>query len=141
MSMCLLRPNTTLQHTSERLCVLNLPAAVSVPNIDCLNHLLESPPLDLEWDDAIRAAAARLKESWLLPETQHHPAVATLAVELAAFLCAYGLLAEEVRRSQAQADNPAVVTQPTAEPRNCTLWSEPPEFATDSAPNPGPLLA
>jgi hypothetical protein len=141
--MCLLHANATIQHTSERLCVPNLPAAVSVRDIDCLKHLLESPPLDLAWDDAIRAAAARLKESWLLPETRNHPAVAALAVELAAFLCAYGLLADEVRRGRAQADNPAVVTQPTEESRGGTLWSEPPGFAiaTDSAPNLGPLLA
>lgn len=139
--MYLLHPNTTLQHTSERICVANSPAVPTVPVIDCLKHLLESPPLEPDWDDAVRAAAARLKESWLLPETQHHPAVAAPAVELGAFLCAYGLLAEEVRRSQAQVDNSAVVTLPTAEPRNCTLWSEPPGFATDSAPNPGPLLA
>jgi hypothetical protein len=135
MSMCLLHPNTTLQHTNEQLCVPNLPAAISVPDIDCLKHLLESPPLDLDWDHAIRVAAARLKESWLLPETRNHPAVVALAVELAAFLCAYGLLAEEVRRARAKADNAAVVNQPTEEPRGGTMWSEPPRFAIDGLPN------
>ena len=40
-----------------------------------------------EWDQAVSAAAARLNEGWVLPETECHPAVAE---ELAAFLCAYG---------------------------------------------------
>jgi hypothetical protein len=41
-----------------------------------------------EWDQAVHAAAVRLNEGWVLPETRCHPAVAE---ELAAFLCAYGV--------------------------------------------------
>jgi hypothetical protein len=40
-----------------------------------------------EWNQAVRAAADRLNEGWILPETKCHPAAAE---ELAAFLCAYG---------------------------------------------------
>jgi hypothetical protein len=40
-----------------------------------------------EWNQAVRAAAARLNEGWILPETECDPAAAE---ELAALLCAYG---------------------------------------------------
>jgi hypothetical protein len=62
-------------------------------DMDCLNHSLQAPRLD--WGQAVRAATARLDEGWELPETKCDPAVEE---ELAAFLCAYGVLGEEVER-------------------------------------------
>lgn len=43
----------------------------------------------------MRAATARVNEGWELPETRCHPAVEE---ELAALLCAYGVLGDEVDR-------------------------------------------
>jgi hypothetical protein len=108
-----------------------LPGIASVPDVDSLKHLLEASPFHLDWHHAIRIAAARLKESWLLPETGSDPAVAALAVELAGFLCAYGLLAEEVHR-RARANTPAGTDRLMDEPQGGTFWSEPPGFATNS---------
>jgi hypothetical protein len=68
-------------------------ACEAAMDMNCLNHSLQAPRLD--WGRAVRAATARLDEGWELPETKCDPAVEE---ELAAFLCAYGVLGDEVDR-------------------------------------------
>lgn len=58
-----------------------------------------APALPLDWDHALHAAAARLKEQYVLPETADHPLLAGEVQWLAVLLCAYGRLAEEVDRA------------------------------------------
>lgn len=52
-----------------------------------------------DWSMAVRVAAARLEEHF---GTLDHPVVATLANELAALLCAYGMIEEEHDRMRAR---------------------------------------
>jgi hypothetical protein len=78
---------------------------MQVPHVVPVNHPPTQPPLD--WQQALRAAASRLNEKWLLPATRDHPAVADMAVQLAALVCAYGKLSEEVDRMQARPDGPS----------------------------------
>ena len=59
-------------------------------------HSLESRTVD--WGQAVCAAAGRLNEAWALPQTTCHPAGAGVEEELAALLCAYGVLTTEVDR-------------------------------------------
>lgn len=118
------RPNDMARKTVERPCVPSLLARTSEPESGCLNHSLETRPVD--WDQAMCAAAARLNEGWLLPETGNHPAVAELVWELAALMCAYGLVAEEVGRGPARASKLPILKLPTREHRCATLWGEPP---------------
>ena len=65
-------------------------------DVNSLNHSFQAPGLD--WRHAVRAAAARLDRGWELAETKCDPAVEE---ELAAFLCAYGVLGDEVDRLDA----------------------------------------
>jgi len=56
-------------------------------------------PIDggpVEWADAVDAAAARLIESWVNPDTTDHIVASGLADEFAATLCAYGMAPAEV---------------------------------------------
>jgi hypothetical protein len=72
---------------------------------------LDADPLD--WDHALEAAAARLIESSIEPDTIAHMETSGQANEFAATLCAYGLLVEEVEHMHRREDD-AKVTQPTA---------------------------
>jgi hypothetical protein len=49
-----------------------------------------------DWDNAVDAAAARLEESWVLPDATGRMLSSGLAGELAATLCAFGMVAAEV---------------------------------------------
>jgi len=71
--------------------------------------------LDLE--EARRVAAARLKEGWISPDTANHPVAAALVEELAALLCAYGLLAKEAERMRTGAEVPPQGTRPARKRR------------------------
>jgi hypothetical protein len=61
------------------------------------------------------AAEARLNEVRIEPGTGDHPLVAGAAVELAAELCAYGMLADEVDHMRARAPHGPADKQPTRE--------------------------
>ncbi len=50
----------------------------------------------LDWGHVVDAAAARLEESWVRPDSTGHMLASGLAEELAATLCAYGMVAAEV---------------------------------------------
>jgi len=75
-----------------------------LPEVVPVNRKREEPPLD--WRQALWAAASRLNETWILPTTRGHPAVADMAARLAMLVCAYGKLAEEVDRMEARPDAP-----------------------------------
>jgi hypothetical protein len=62
----------------------------------------------LDWNQALQVAAARLGEQYILADTAKHPLLADQVQWLAALLCAYGKLAEEVDRMQARAAEPPV---------------------------------
>ncbi|MGA3002988.1 MAG: hypothetical protein ABSE20_14825 [Acetobacteraceae bacterium] len=53
-------------------------------------------PRPLDWGHVVDAAAARLEESWVRPDNTGHMLASGLADELAATLCAYGMVAAEV---------------------------------------------
>jgi hypothetical protein len=77
-----------------------MPSELSAPTAGMdVNHSFHS--FNLDWDDAVRAAAARLDEGWELSDTKCGPQVEE---ELAAFLCAYGMLGEAVERMDAGCD-------------------------------------
>jgi len=61
-------------------------------------------PRPLDWGHVVDAAAARLEESWVHPDTTGHMVASGLAGELAATLCAYGMEAEEVDHMNDMAD-------------------------------------
>ncbi|MGD0432145.1 MAG: hypothetical protein ABSA58_13740 [Acetobacteraceae bacterium] len=50
----------------------------------------------IDWADAVDAAAARLIETWVNPDTTDHIVASGLADEFAATLCAYGMAPAEV---------------------------------------------
>jgi hypothetical protein len=81
-----------------------------------MNHLR---PLD--WDSAVRAAAARLDEGWELPETKCDP---MLQEELAAFLCAYDMLGEEVEHMDAGPEKTHPLNCPIQLPADYTKYIE-----------------
>jgi len=58
--------------------------------------ILPHDPRPLDWGHVVDAAAARLDESWVRPDTTGHMLASGLAEELAATLCAYGMVAAEV---------------------------------------------
>jgi hypothetical protein len=72
---------------------------------------LDPPPLD--WPHAVNAAAARLNESWVRPDTTGYMEASGLAVELAATLSAYGMTAAEADHMRGRVDGAlaAVVAQ------------------------------
>lgn len=53
-------------------------------------------PRPLDWGHVVDAAAARLEEAWVRPDSTGHMLASGLAEELAATLCAYGMVAAEV---------------------------------------------
>jgi hypothetical protein len=59
---------------------------------------LESGPTD--WDEAVSAAAARLSDASVLPETRDHASGFGIEEELAALLCAYGVFSEDIDRGR-----------------------------------------
>jgi len=75
------------------------PAQDNGLDINCLEMSGDASPLD--WKQAVLAATARLQDGWQLPETNCHLAMAPLEEELAAFLCAYGVIENEVDRLHA----------------------------------------
>ena len=68
-------------------------------------------PAPLDWNQALQVAAARLGEQYILPGTAKHPLLADQVEWLAALLCAYRKLAEEVDRIQVQAEGELPVSQ------------------------------
>jgi hypothetical protein len=89
--------------------------------IECANRSAESRSLD--WDQAVRAAVARLGEGWPETDTTGHSAAAGLAEELGALLCAYGLLAQEVHRGRDRADKLPALGHATSEHRPRSEWN------------------
>ncbi len=79
------------------------------------NHPPEFGPLN--WDQAVRAAAARLAEEDVPPDTASDPLLAGHTAWLAGLLCAYGKLADEVDRMQARAYELPVSKRPTRKHR------------------------
>ena len=63
-------------------------------------------PRPLDWSHAVDAAAARLEESWVRPDSTGHMLSCGLAAELAATLCAYGMVAAEVDHMNGHHDAP-----------------------------------
>ena len=49
-------------------------------------------PASPNWHGAVTAAADRINEDWVMPETATHPTIAGMGEELATLLCAYGVL-------------------------------------------------
>ena len=89
-------PDLALRETARCGHVAPLPAPAHEPEVARRKDSLAAHPLD--WDEAVRAAAARLSETWIQPDTKHHPVVRGLAQQLAALLCAYGELPGEADR-------------------------------------------
>ncbi len=57
------------------------------------NHWFgRTPSASSDWQQAVSAASGRVNEKWILSLTGSHPAVAGMGEELAAFMCAYGML-------------------------------------------------
>jgi len=69
-------------------------AGLPAPVPDQVIRPHDSRPLD--WGHVVDAAAARLEESWVRPDNTGHMLASGLAEELAATLCAYGMVAAEV---------------------------------------------
>jgi len=88
MSMDLLKipVKTVTEQSDAAALVVALPDSVSRPH--------DARPLD--WGHVVDAAAARLEESWVRPDSTGHMLASGLADELAATLCAYGMVASEI---------------------------------------------
>jgi hypothetical protein len=85
-------------------------------NVTHFDHSPGSEPLD--WDQAVRVAATRLNEQHVVPDTMGHKLLGDEterlgdeAEGLAALLCAYGKLAEEVACRHPPADEPLISQQ------------------------------
>lgn len=74
--------------------------SVAAPVPDVRQH----DPRPLDWGHVVDAAAARLEESWVRPDSTGHMLASGLAGELAATLCAYGMVAAEVDHMYDHAD-------------------------------------
>jgi hypothetical protein len=88
MTMDLLKIAVTMK--TEQPDGAGLPAAAPGPVIR------PHDPRPLDWGHVVDAAAARLEESWVRPDSTGHMLASGLAGELAATLCAYGMVAAEV---------------------------------------------
>lgn len=75
------------------------PASVTIFE-DCNES--RAPPI-VDGDFAVRVATARLNEKSGGLDPSVHRMLLPLAIELAALLCAYGMIAEEADRMQARA--------------------------------------
>jgi hypothetical protein len=104
-------PDVPVSKATEPPCAATSPARACAPDPVCLFRSPEPRPLD--WDQAVCVAAALLDDGWVLSETRCYPAVTGLVEELAAFLCAYGLLEDGVDRASVRAGRWPVVTRPT----------------------------
>ncbi len=95
---------------------------------------IDPPPIDpppMDWRHAVDAAAARLNESWVRPDTTGFMVASGLAGELAATLSAYGMTAAEAAHMRGRLDRAlaamaaqvlkeaaaAALTTPAAEPK------------------------
>ena len=76
--------------------VTEQPDAAGLPAPASDSVVLPHDPRPLDWGHVVDAAAARLEESWVRPDTTGHMLASGLAEELAATLCAYGMVAAEV---------------------------------------------
>jgi hypothetical protein len=76
--------------------VTEQPDAASVPAPVPDPAIRPHDPRPLDWGHVVDAAAARLEESWVRPDSTGHMLASGLAEELAATLCAYGMVAAEV---------------------------------------------
>jgi hypothetical protein len=99
---------TETETESQRPDGAGLPASVADP----VARLHDPRPLD--WGHVVDAAAARLEESWVRPDDTGHMLASGLAEELAATLCAYGMVAAEVDHMHDHED--AVPTGPRTLP-------------------------
>jgi hypothetical protein len=78
---------------------------------------MDPPPLD--WAHAVDAAAARLNESWVRPDTTGHMVASGLAGELAATLSAYGMTVAEAAHMRGRMDGAlAALTMAVPRPLN-----------------------
>ena len=85
-------------------CARNDPVRGETMNGDAAqsDHSPGSGPLN--WDNAVCAATALLTRRYLLPDIQHHPALAREAQRLAALLCAYGKVPAATNHPQMATD-------------------------------------
>jgi len=96
-------PNTLVESIMDRPDAARLPAPVPDVGPGLVAQPHDPPPLD--WGQAVDAAAARLDESWVRPDATGHMLASGLADELAATLCAYGMVAAEVDHMHDRADD------------------------------------
>lgn len=76
--------------------IVEQPDAAEVPAPVQSQVIRPHDPRPLDWGHVVDAAAARLEESWVRPDSSGHMLASGLADELAATLCAYGMVAAEV---------------------------------------------
>jgi hypothetical protein len=107
---------STVEH--HRVSRSRLPAPGARSNLP-----VQARPLD--WRLAVRAAAARLNETWGLADATAQPEMMDLAQQLAALLCAYGELPEEVERMEARAGERVAVRRPPAPPHSAMPSARP----------------
>jgi hypothetical protein len=100
-----------------------LPEWTTDDRRDNLNLSLESHPID--WDEAMGIATTLLHEGWASPETECEPAVTGLVEELAGFLCAYGLLPDDMDCEHVRSGKWPVPKRPANEPRGGTSTDDP----------------
>jgi hypothetical protein len=91
------------------------------------NQPVQVRPLD--WQQAVRAAAARLNETWGLSDATGQPVMLELAQQLAALLCAYSKLPEEVERMEARAGALVAGRRASATPHPAMTVAKPPRLA------------
>ena len=75
---------------------LNVTAGTASDASASQEPALARNPRPVDWGHVVDAAAARLEESWVHPDTTGNMLASGLADELAATLCAYGMEAAEV---------------------------------------------
>lgn len=85
---------------------LEQPDAASLPAPVSDEIIRPHDPRPLDWGHVVDAAAARLEESWVRPDATGHMLASGLAEELAATLCAYGMVAAEVDHMHDHEDAP-----------------------------------
>lgn len=103
------------------------PAWTTGDEMGGLNLSLESHPID--WDEAMGIATALLHEGWASPETECQPVVTGLVEELAGFLCAYGLLPDDMDCERVRSGQWPVPKRPATRLRDATSTDEPPASA------------
>jgi hypothetical protein len=107
------RGNFIARATADRPGATGPLAGAPEPDVGQVNAPRQ--PRSLDWREAICAAEARLNEVRIGPGTGDQPLVAGAAVELAAELCAFGMLADEVDHMRTRADERPAGKQPTRE--------------------------